>query len=504
MALNALAIKDINWQPSYGQEMRRINSLRKLYEGNHSVLLKTADGQQISGLLFTPVDLNWLGNRLTDRIVDMVFPKLPSIKGNSTAENAVIGNIIKTLDLFNFCPATATVVSYSREANWKMYWSNVAKSPALRIWGTEPGEFTWWEYMPGDKKQPYAVQFWREEVVRKSKTETITFKVCERYCFEKYYLEGTEEENPEYTSPTNYIIKTTTAYKCEHDGEYKPVDLSIVFPNFNDDELDLLAYEEFPELTQLPGYKIENAGGNSDYTIGLQNLQVNLDKLAAQRQGVIDFCGFPHISVPERFIDQSTGMLDLRKTTMEIDYGDKAVPVSITNWDGNLSVSKDQWDLYDEEFFKLTIISPAIEGKEGANSSGTARRLGLYKTEVGITRRREQYNQAFEWAIRCAQELAQHMQGTEYAPLEDYGKPITNLSVDWPRPIPIDITDTMLFVQSALRESIMSEKTAISMIHEDDNWTEDQIQKELDDIEAKKAQERAQQLEDFSQIPGNF
>ena len=174
------------------------------------------------------------------------------------------------------------------------------------------------------------------------------------------------------------------------------------------------------------------------------------------------------LDVPKRFL-RSDGTLDLTSLWLTVHYGDEeeSTPIKINNWTGNLQNSARQWELYDEAFFQLTGLSPALDGKGmGSGESGYARRLGMVKTEAAVERRRAAYDNAFRWAIYIAMRLERLAGRPGPAPTRA-------LSVVWPAPVPEDPAETSKMVIAEHAAGLRSTDSALRRLNP--SWSEEQV-----------------------------
>ncbi len=509
------------WTDRHKEMKQRHEFLRSVFMGQHKVLISNKAGERVEGLMHVPTDVNWLGERYTRKFSSFVMPFMPSIKTAVASDQKLIDNIVQRLRLDTLVTSIPNVVSYAGHASIKMYFSKAAGSPQLKIWGVEEGEFTYWEYLPGDDAEPIAVQFWKTEKASASNGDLMHYRVCERYergnareiadrlstaalkpgvlAARVAEINAQIEAIKTKSAPTDQIVLITVdAFSVNVIGSMNDVGgqvpISQVFPDGSVPAADVWV------TPYLPGYRLQNvdaAGknrGESDYTISLLYMQAELNELTAGRRGTINFVGFPHAAVPDRFIDKASGKLRREQMQVEIDYGQNKVPVTITDWDGNLDLSAENIKILDQRFYALTPITPSLEGMDGAATSGEARKLALYPAEVAINQKRQPYKDFFEWIIGCARSMDAFLNagknGLGTAPTEGSGE--TEITTDFPPAIPPALETVISNCSTMKRDGMVSDEQYLRDIRQD--WNEEQIQAELGRIKKKQEEELATQM----------
>lgn len=404
------------WSAAHAAEVRRVRRLQNLFLGLHEVTLHAKDGGWKLPLYVT---LNWLGDRLTKTYSALVWRRFPALTTGNKARQADLDTIIRDVLLETRVTPVQNCISYAGYAAWKLSWSARTGKPVLRRWGARPGEFSWWEE---DGAEPYAVTFYRDEVLTEyANKKLVTARIGERF----ELIDG-------------QVHVTNQAFEVSGDHVFtdKPVPLTAIYPE------DTPKDEGTLDMSVLPGFLVHNTDesgdgrGDSDYTESLISLQASQAALATQRLLAIRINEMPALNVPVSFLN-ADGTLDLTKimvTTREFGEDPKdTLPINLNNWTGNLENSSRQWELNNEEFYALTGLSPAIDGKAaGAGESGYARRLGLIKTEAAIESRRRQHSPFFPWLGIAVPELARTQGNTAY------GEPIEDINETWPAAIPED------------------------------------------------------------------
>jgi len=457
------------WNEHTEAALARHQRYRALFLGHHRAYLVSATESRP----FSYITVNWLGDRLTRRMSELVlpsFPKLTAAGGNQ----ADVDRMVETLRLPELVEPASMAVSYAGRAAWKVYWSRAAGAPALRLWGANPGELAVFDYWAGDPAAPYAVNFWYV-VTRKNES----YRIRERY---EVQVGAGAAAGPRPVRATNAAFSG--------DGS-RPVPLAQAWP----DQETRPPEETVWHLTSLPGYPVDNpdvsgnGAGDSDYTESLISIQKSLNLLVAQRAAVITLTEFPVVDIPAKMI-RPDGTVDISAFWLHVQQpGENDVtPVKISNWDGNLEKSAQQWEKLDREFRNLTPLNLDADAGVGSGESGTHRRLVLLPTEVAVNRRRPRWVPALGWAIRTAQELARGMGA-------DFGQPVRSVRAEWPEAIPEDPEAVSRQMTSEYREGILSLETAVRRTNpeRDDVW----VQEELARIRADAAERRATAVPDL-------
>lgn len=440
------------WTDAVAAAYGRFRERRMLFEGAHEAYFVTGSGER---QLFKYEVRNWLGDRLSKRIAELVFPGFPRIYAVNRRDQPVVDRLIRELRLVELAYPTALMVSWAGNATWKVYLSPAVGGPAVRLWGTEEGEFAWWDFVPGDRAAPYAVNFWFT-VERGGRT----YRVNERHAWVGWR--------------PGVLEQTVRAWEVGREDQ-DPVPLEEAWPSGVMMPLERVVRER---VRHLPGYCIPNVDlfghvmGDSDYSEGLVQIQRRVNRVAAQRALVCDLTGLPQFRVPRSLV-RPDGTIDLRNVWLQIEYeGESDTPIRIENWEGNMANTLEELQQLNEEFIRGSILSKALDGEaQGGGESGYARRLSLVKMEAGIYRRRSVYDGAFEWVMRCAQEAAGQR------------RLVGPLSVLWPSPIPEDPEAVARMVNMARAEGVMSLERAVRLLNpmECNEWVSEEVARILEE-----------------------
>lgn len=470
------------WSDAHSAEAARITRYKSLFLGLHEVTLHSRDGAN-KWKLPIYVTLNWLGDRLTRTYGALVWRRFPQLAAGEKGRQANLAALLADLGLATRMFGVQNCISYAGYASLKLTWPARSRVPVLKRWGAGPGEFTWWE---SDGGAPYAVTFYRDELLADYKGQrNVTARVGER--FELW-------ERGENRAPGVQV--TNQAFLVAGSGVNmdEPVPLAAIYPENTPQE------EATMQLSVLPGIAVHNvdesgdASGDTDYTESLISLQRAQAVLATQRLLTIHLGEMPIMNVPIWAINDD-GTIDPAKlmiTTRE--YGEdpkNVVPINLNNWTGNMENSSRQWELNDQEFYALTGLSPAIDGRAAAGGeSGYARRLGLVKTEAAIEARRAGWGNVWNWLGTAAPELAAERGDNRY------GAPIEGISASWPAAIPEDPGELSERTIAEVSGGLRSERLGIRLLNE--TFTPEQIDEELAAIDADRTERAALALPNFS------
>ena len=425
-----------------------------LFRGAHRTYFVAA-GERV---LARYVTFNWLGERLTKRLAELVFPGFPRIYATRKSDQAVVNELILQLRLPLIVYPTALMASWAGSATWKVYWSRAAGGPRVRLWGINPGEYAVWDYRPGDYGSPYAVNCWYGTEIPDG-DRVRQYRVNERY-------QRVERR----------VVYTNQAWRTD-EREVREVGLAEAFPPgvVVPPAAGAWVSEELPCMA-IPNVDLFGDGtGDTDYTESLIEVQRQVNLVAAQRALVIALTGVPQFRIPQRLM-RADGTVDLSQIWLEIEYeGDEGTPIRIDGWTGNLENTKEQLELLNSQFIMMTPLSRAVDGEQVGSQaeSGYARRLGFVKTESGVFRRRNYYDPAFEWAVREGQRVREAFGGARR-------RPVGQVSTLWPPPIPVDAESAARSVDAARRNGVMSIEVAVRRLNPDE--TNEWVQGEVDRI----------------------
>lgn len=428
--------KSLLWTAAVAQDVAAIANQRRLYLGDHGAVFLAAHKK----LPFELVIPNLLGECLTEPLADLLFPDIPRVEaeGDAAALLAAIG----WPDLLY---PTATRLSYAGSAMWKLVWDAALGAPRLLLWGANEGEYA--TCTPDGR----LVNFWYAVEV-----EGAEFQVRETHAVG---ADGTTVSNTAFRRQ-GPLVETTPAPWDAVAGAWEPGQQPAA-------ELTL------PGLTLLPGYRLENVQGASDYTLSRRNIQWRMILLESARNFSVALTTVPQLLVPAEAVNPHTGQLDWEQLVFRIRRPEDGHMVTIdlkqavTSLGDSSAVLQNLWD----DWNAICPISPIFYGKAvGSAASGKALSLSLLGTERAVTRRRRAYTPATRWAAHFAAQLRHVYAGTPPASADP-------LTLCWPAAIPEDRDLASQRIDRALRGGWMSRRQAIREEHPD--WTPAQVEEEL-------------------------
>jgi hypothetical protein len=479
------------WTDDHTREVNRIRRYRDLFRGEHEIVLHTAEGGWKLPLY---VCLNWLGDRLTKTYSALVWRRFPRLSTpgddpstESDAERALKRMIVDT-QFSRVKLAAQYVVSYAGYASLKLTWRDRARRPEIIRWGAHPGESANWEL---DGSFLFAVTFYREEVLPEwHGQKNVIVKIGERF------------ELVDGAAGGRQVVVTNRAYVRTADGAVdmkKPVTMMEISPDYPLPDEDILA------MDVLPGCRIANVDddqeGTSDYTSSLISLQKAQAGLATQRYLAVRINEMPITSIPASALNPD-GTVNLASLMVSVRMpGEDAtdtIPINMNNWTGALEASASQWDLNDQEFYNLSGLSPAIDGKAsagGSGESGYARRLGLTKTAANVDTRRACWDQFWPWMGRAVPQLAL----AQDPPVVDYGDPLEDVTATWPDAIPEDLGEIATRTTTRYQAGGMSLEQYVAQNEPD--LSPDQVAEEVGRIKGDRLARQGDSLTNFSAFP---
>ncbi len=460
--------RSLLWTTAVATAYDAMRNNRRLYDGDHGAVFLAA-GKRLPFELVIP---NLLGECLTEPLCDLLFPDIPTVKVGEATDTAV-DELLTLLGWSERLYPTSTMVSYAGEGIWKQIWNPLTGQPELVCWGLNDGEFTTWS--PDGR----AVNFWYTIVIESGRQQK-AFKVRERHELEDG---GTRMTNAAFPMQGSQVKASPIAWASA----------AAAWEEGQQPEEEVF----FAGLTLLPGYRIENVGGRSDYTISRKNIQWRMILLESARNFSVALTTVPQLMIPPGAVNPSTGQLDWEKLVFQYKRpGDGSTAVldmktAVTSLGDSTDVLGNLWD----DWNAINPISPLFYGKAvGSDASGKALTLSLTGTEVAVKRRRRAYVKATQWALQFARQLqAFYAGGTTVGD-------VAALTLDCGPALPEDPTERSTRISDAQRNGRMSTKTAIREEHPD--WTEQQIADELAEIEGEKERERALAVPTFSQPGG--
>lgn len=158
---------------------------------------------------------------------------------------------------------------------------------------------------------------------------------------------------------------------------------------------------------------------------------------------------------------------------MDPGAGEKALIPGYVTWDGRLEDALNNFNLLTEQLYFVSETTPAAFGqqKEGLADSGSALKRLLIPVLAKVSRLQMQFDPAIKQALSIAGQLES----------VDFG----DVGSQWRDGIPEDALEVAQAVQLYVTSGVMSRWEAIQTRHPD--WTESQIQDELDAIDGDAA-----------------
>lgn len=463
-------IVDIDtWSSEVEKAYRETTRMRGLFLGNHQVEFINKIGKKIA---FKYVTQNMLG-AFTKTLADLQLNQKPQLGFEAAKaiqkDNALI--LLEQMNWWNMLYPAAIRKSYAGYCDFKIIYDPTANDgtgnygkPILKLWGANEGE-----YVTIDKWKP-AVNFWYEVAIQ---GEGSIFS-------RSYKIRETHEIIDGNTVITNTAFSKAMGSNNCYTIPCKWSDVASAWPEGRQPE----EYSVLEGVTLLPHYRMNNIDevgdgtGDSDYHESFVSLQESLNIIISSRQFVIRCMEEPTIAADMAFVDEQ-GNFDIQAAKLQmVDSDGQTKFLDITNWSSHLPNSEFQWDALDKSFYKITCMSPAIDG-DLSDSSGYARMLGLRKPTIAAQRNRDHFTGALLYIAQCAQTLENYYRQTDI-------KPVKGLSIHWTPIFPDSKQDILQTVDTSLKNGSMSLKTAVELLHSQDNWTPAQIEEEIARIMAEK------------------
>lgn len=457
-------------ESAYTAELRNM----ALYEGQHEAYLHLDTG----GWKWPIYILRNHLARMTDTYGTFVWRKFPYLETTNKEMQESLDRIIEACHIWQLVTSAQERISAAGSATFKLNWSIRNSAPILRLWGTQEGEYAAWECESGGY-DPYAVSFyWLEERRWGSACNPVKIRVKQRFEISK----GT-------------VNVTVQAQREDKDGT--PVLLTVLYP---DDPAKQIPAYNMPG-TQLPAYRVLNGvAAKSDYTKTMLSHQRSVATNALLKYIGTVLSSMPQLDVPPEMLD-ANGNVDLARMLVTIKDGDfpessSAITAKLVGNDFNLANAEKLEQSLNEDFYRLTGISPALDGfaSGSGGDSGYARRLGMIKTDAAIESRRRAWDGFWNWLGTAVPECAAYNKDTSW------GAPIDGISATWTAPIPPDTDAESQSIERGVRASYISRESAIRRVNPD--WTEQQVIDEIARIADEIREATARQMESFSVIPG--
>lgn len=469
------------WTSAVETEYRNIQKMRSLFKGAHEAVFVTSTGKKIA---FKYVTQNILG-MFTKTLADLQLNQKPQLvfDGEDDAQKVNAMRLLELMNWWELLYPAAIRKSYGGYCDFKILWEPLSDDgtgklgkPRLILWGANCGEFVTLD------KWKKAVNFWYEvEIADGNSTYERSYKIRERH---EILNGGTLITNTAYA-------KQMATNNC-YESPAKWSEVATAWPEgAQPDEETVL-----PGMTMLPHYRMNNideegdGNGDSDYHESFRLMQEALNIVISSRQFVIRCMEEPTIAADMGLLDES-GNLDLSAAKMQVvDADGNKKFLDITNWSSHLPNSEFQWEALDKAFYKITCMSPAIDG-DLSDASGYARLLGLRKPTVAAQRNRNHFTPALLYIAQCAQMLENYYKTGSM-------KPVKALTINWAPIFPDDLNDITLRVSTCRKDGTMSLETAVKLLHAQDGWTDEQIDEEIQAIK----DEQGAGMADFAGMPG--
>jgi hypothetical protein len=468
------------WTKAEKDYFAKLDKLKKLFRGEHETYFVLPNGEERK---FEYLTINWLGDTITRSWRDYTFRESPTIIVPESVKELVEKFDLPTM----YLPADSRK-SYAGKAVVKGFYSALSKKGCTKVYGATDGEYVNFEYLDTDKSMPYAVNYWyvkyipvgtfRDKLTDIQVTSSSSSEYKSVMVRERLELQVDSELN------VTGVKLTNKAFECVGGvPTTKEVPWNVVWPEEDIRPEEEEYFEGMPFLPVAVNNNIDKEGdgeGDSDYTDSLISIQKNINKLAAVRQLVIDISEHPQLMIPPEYFD-ADGNVDWNKVRLRVNYdGEDGQEIKIVGWTGNLENSSRQWELYREELYNLTGLTPSGQLDSEARS-GLARRLGLVSTEAGISARRHQWTKAIKQTIRMLIMLESQFGPKSYIIPEE-----SEIMVIWPAAIPEETAEVTAMIIQEVQSGIRSLELAVKMLPRNKNLTEKEIEEEIQRIKDQK------------------
>lgn len=463
------------WTAAQDTARTRQRQAWELYKANHQVILHTKDGGWKMPIY---VCLNWLG-RLTKNYSTLTWRRMPQVAVTPDTAQSAYDQLLADCQFWRRAQPAQHRISACGSATLKLAWDDRRQTPILRLWGTEPGEFAWWDSEPGG--EPYAVSFYREEVRNDwSGRKEATICIRERF----------EWTGGRAIRVTNDAILKDDIGKANADR----IPLLRLYPDGD------VPDESTLPMTVLPAYRVLNGEEDeSDYTPDLCDLQRALTSAMTTYTIAVVMSTMPQLKVPARYCN-ADGSVDISE--MMISIYDERQPeedlmtMSLAGNDFNLENVDRYISRLEGTYYQLTGFSAALDGQAaGSGDSGYARRLGMIKTEAAVDMKRRAWDGFWPWIGIAAPELAiavKAKNAKRYTLAQE-------AAATWDPAIPPDADAESQRIERATRGGWMSLRSAIR--RENPDWTEAQIEEEIAAIGEERSALAASQMASFTALP---
>lgn len=234
-------------------------------------------------------------------------------------------------------------------------------------------------------------------------------------------------------------------------------------------------------VKQVPNMRILNSVfGMTDY-IGKEQLMNSLNMLGSFATFVLEKNSDPAMEVPEGTVDEDSEVYRHDLRLFQTNAQTKGTPRFVT-WDGNLESLFKQRTNVIESLAMYSEISLGLLGKETGGSMPEAyrtARLKYMRTLMKMARKHRYWKEAIMWMLETAQELSG-------------AREISDFNVQFSDGLPNDYIENLEQKQLERDLKIKSNETIIRETLEEQGWTQEQVNEEIERIRTEKAD--AQQI----------
>lgn len=463
------------WLPTEFKERReRYLENQKLFEGGHQGVFKKVQEELEKSQLteqdkkdreaLTYVVINYCG--LVSKLsADMLFGENPSFdagQDNTQAQEAIDG-FINDFNLKTKFYESALGNSYRGDSAFKVRWAKLNPTDEERQVIIEPQNPY---YLFADTAPDNIQRVIRYIVAWKYSYQNASYlrlEVHERgmiynYCYRVEGAEVVEEVGIDFLYENGLIEN-----RIEEEQE-TGVDAFLIrhIPNWRTD-------------TKLWGY--------SDY-LDIKTLQDEANNRLSQIARILDKHADPKMRGPEQAMsidDEGNRHIEVSGSRYFPYEKDGAKPEYLT-WEAKLDSAFKEIDKMLDMMFLVTETSPASFGmdKGGVAESGRALKFKLMRTIAKTSRKKRYYDEAIKAILHSAQKLQVQKGEGEYEPV----RPSSN----WRDGLPDDELETAERTATLERAKAVSTRKKVEMNHP--NWSEEEIQKEINRIEQEKEEEQ--------------
>jgi len=250
------------------------------------------------------------------------------------------------------------------------------------------------------------------------------------------------------------------------------VDLSVLYDDLKDEEVTNI--DDFL-VKIIPNFKTSTMiFGISDYN-DLLSLFDEINNRITRSADIFNRHSDPKLAVPPGVLNEDgkvkTGSFELFEVSASDTKG--LVKPEYITWDASLEAAFKHIDKLVEFIFLFSETSPSVFGMDsgGQAESGRALKFRLLRTLAKISRKRNYYDEALNWAIITAQKL------------EGVAKPILP-DIMWNDGIPADTMEMAQIEEIRLRAGNTSKESSIRRL---DGGSDEDVESELKKIDEEEA-----------------